>query len=313
VLKAVIIYNPMARNAPNRERLLTAGAALRDHGWQVDLTATQTAGHAPQLAHDAAVSGADVVFACGGDGTINEVVNGLAGSETALAVMRGGMGNVFAKEVGVKREPEAALRVLLDGERRRFDLGIAGQRYFLLMAGIGFDAAIVKKVPSTLKRTLGSTSYAIYGLREVARYESRQTSLKLDGKGWHGELFWALLGNTRSYGGVLNVTHRALVDDGLLDAYVFAGRGLRWIAWTALRIAAKRHDAAAGVSFQRLRSLEVETPGLPVQTDGEFVGKTPMRFSVAPQALDVLAPKGKLGRLFGRTADASNRPGRVAQ
>src|SRR3989304_1812539 len=100
----------------------------------------------PCGAREAAATGAAVVFACGGDGTLNEVANGLVGSESTLGALRGGMGNVFAKEGGVPRSPEAALRLLVEGERRRIDLGVAGTgdggqgRHFVLMAGVGFDA-----------------------------------------------------------------------------------------------------------------------------------------------------------------------------
>jgi YegS/Rv2252/BmrU family lipid kinase len=240
-----------------------------------------------------------VVFACGGDGTINEAVNGLAGTSTALAVLRGGMGNVFAKEIGVPRAPEAALRVLIDGERRRFDLGVAGSRLFLLMAGIGIDAAIVRDVPARLKQALGSTSYALYGLKEVMHYSTREAQLRLDGEAWQGPAYWALLGNTRSYGGVLNITPEALANDGLLDAFVFAGRGYGWIAATALRLALGQQQRGSGVQFRRLREFSVDTPGLPVQVDGEYIGETPMLFGVRAAALDVLSPPGKTARLFG--------------
>src|SRR5207237_2489341 len=122
-------------------------------------------GHATELARAAAASGVSVVFACGGDGTLNEVVNGLAGGDAAVGVLRGGMGNVFAKEIGVPKSPEMALRCLVDGERRRFDLGVvslavraestehagtrvgaasepspgANRKHFLVMAGLAVD------------------------------------------------------------------------------------------------------------------------------------------------------------------------------
>src|SRR5687768_15619252 len=103
------------------------------YDWQVELKATRRAGHATELAAEASLSGKKVAFACGGDGTVNEVVNGLAGGSCALGLVRGGMGNVFAKEIGVPRRLEQALQLLVNGETRRFDLGMAGRRYFLLM------------------------------------------------------------------------------------------------------------------------------------------------------------------------------------
>src|SRR5687768_410386 len=138
VHKATVIYNPNSRKAPQPERLDKAAMALADDGWQVDVVPTESGGHATLLAQEAASSGASVVFACGGDGTINEVLNGLIGTPAALGVIRAGMGDVFAKEIGVPRRPEDSLRVLLTGRKERFDLGVLeteeSSRYFLCMA-----------------------------------------------------------------------------------------------------------------------------------------------------------------------------------
>ena len=155
--RATVVYNPVSRNAPSWVRLQEAARAMRIDGWEVSVAATQAPGHGMELARAAAAGGVEVVFSCGGDGTINEVVNGIKGSASALAVLRGGMGDVFGKEAGIPRAPEKALRVLVEGARYRMDLGRANERYFLLMAGVGFDAAIVKSVPSRPKRLLGST------------------------------------------------------------------------------------------------------------------------------------------------------------
>jgi YegS/Rv2252/BmrU family lipid kinase len=293
-----IVYNPRARNAPARERLLAAARAAGP-AWEIDLVETESTGHAIALAREAAESGASAAFACGGDGTVNEVVNGLAGSSCALGVLRGGMGDVFAKEVGIPKQVERALALQLAGDRRRFDLGKAGERYFLLMAGIGFDAEVVRRVPDGAKQRLGSASYALWATRLLAAYRAKLVRLSVDGDAREAELFWALLGNTRSYGGIIDITSEALVDDGLLDAYVFAGRGVTWEALTALKLVLKRQAGAKGVEFHRVRELSVETAGLAVQADGEYLGETPMRFTVEPAALDVLLARGQGRELFG--------------
>jgi len=309
---AVIVLNPASRNAPPRWRLEAAARAYATEGWQVDLQATDAPGHAVEIAREAAGSGASVVFACGGDGTINEVVNGLAGSDSALGVLRGGMGDVFGREVGIPRAPEAALRVLVDGERRRFDLGMANGRYFLMMAGIGFDADVVRAVPRLPKRLLGSTSYAIWGAWVIARYRSRAVILKVDGEETETRLYWLMLGNTRSYGGIIRIADQGLVDDGRLDAYVFEGRGIGRLARTATRIVRHRLEGAAGVSYRRVEELEVVSAGLGVQVDGEYIGRTPMLFGVAPAALDVLLPAGHAAHLFGGPAAISSQPSAVS-
>jgi diacylglycerol kinase (ATP) len=295
--RACIVYNRFARNAPRIDRL-QAAATNAGPDWQVEILITDAPGHATRLARDAAANGASAVFACGGDGTVNEVVNGLAGSDCALGVLRGGMGNVFAKEVGISRRPEDALAAQLHGDRRRFDLGKIDDRYFLLMAGIGLDAEVVEAVPDSWKRRLGSTSYALWALRLVARYKPTRTDLVIDGEPQAADLFWLLLGNTRSYGGIADITREALVDDGRLDAYLFQGAGYAWEALTLLKLALRRHHNARGVTFHRPATLAIQTPGLAVQADGEYLGRTPVTITTQPHALDVLLPKNHARNLF---------------
>ncbi len=298
--RARIVYNRFARNAPSIQRLQAAATAAAP-AWQVEIFNTDAPGHATRLAREAAESGAGAVFACGGDGTVNEVVNGLAGTPTALGVLRGGMGDVFGREISISRDPETALLAQLDGDRRRFDLGLVNDRHFLLMAGVGIDAAVVRAVPDAWKRRLGSTSYALWATRLLLHYRPEKVALTIDGVRRSVELAWLLLGNTRSYGGIARIASDALVDDGLLDAYLFEGHGVFWEALTALKLALRRHHGARGVSFHRPRQLIIETPGLPVQADGEYVGETPVTFSVDPQALDVLLPAGHGRELFSDT------------
>jgi diacylglycerol kinase (ATP) len=310
VKKASIIFNPFARNAPALERLRAAGGALRTDGWEIEVLATEASLHAVSLASEAANRGSEVVFACGGDGTVNEVVNGLAGKQAALGIIRGGTGNVFGKEVHVPRRLNDALRVLADGEDYCFDIGQAGDRNFLLMAGVGFDGSVVRRVPTGPKRLLGTTSYVIWGAAEAVRFQSRQVDLVVDGKPEDIELYWLLVANTRSYGGVVDVASTAIADDGLFDAYAFAGRGLPWMLMTGSRIALRRHHGAPGVHFHRAARIEIVTPGLDVQADGEYFGQTPMSFSIIPHALSVRLPKGGARHLIsnpvsGRPADHS--------
>jgi diacylglycerol kinase (ATP) len=122
--RAVFIVNPVARGIPSSAKLEMAAAWLESQGWEPTIEPTGARGHATALAREAAESGCDVVVGCGGDGTVNEIVNGLAGSETALAVIRGGTANVWAKEAGIPRDPLAAVRLVSEGRRRRMDLGV---------------------------------------------------------------------------------------------------------------------------------------------------------------------------------------------
>jgi diacylglycerol kinase (ATP) len=309
--QALFIVNPVARGAPPLGKLRQALAWLEGQGWETELILTEQEGHATDLARRAAEEGRDAVVACGGDGTVNEVANGLATSATALAVIRGGTANVWAKEVRIPRDPLQAVRLVSEGQRRRIDLGLAEPptggstpRHFLLMAGIGLDGYVVSQIPEDLKQRWGAVTYVLRGFRQALRYRSRQATIVIDGESLTADLYWLLVGNTRSYGGVVNVAHRALADDGLLDVYVFQGHGLRRVFVYGLRILVGRHDKAPGVVYRRARSVELPGPSTQhVQVDGDYLGLTPLTLRVAPGVLTVLVPPGLKSPLFSTTAN----------
>jgi YegS/Rv2252/BmrU family lipid kinase len=228
-------------------------------------------------------------------------VNGLAGSETALAVIPAGTANVWAKEVGIPRQPVAALEVAVRGQARRMDLGRAsapseeGGRYFFLMAGLGLDGSIAAALPLNVKRYLGATTYAIMAVRQSVRYRGQRVKLIVDDEPLETRLLMMVVGNTRGYAGITQVTSRAYADDGLLDACIFQGRHTLDIIFHTLRVAAQAHLRASPVLYRRVRRLEVqsETP-LPVQLDGDFYPGYPTIFEVVPAALTVMVPQRRL-------------------
>jgi YegS/Rv2252/BmrU family lipid kinase len=295
--QATIIFNPAARGAPKIEDVRAALGILPE--WDISLQETEGPGHATVLATVAASRGAEVVFACGGDGTVNEVVNGIAGSRTALAVFPTGTANVWAKELGLPKRIEDALRLLQVGEARVVDLGRAGDRFFLLMAGIGFDASIVRSTSPAIKRRLGAASFVLTGVRRAFSHRAADVTLTMDGEDLSGSLYWLLASNTRSYGGLVNIAHRAVADDGALDVSLLRKGGPHRLVWLLPAVLLKRLEGRANVVIDRARALEIKTAGLPVQVDGEYIGETPMRFEVAPGALRALVPRGG-GVLFQR-------------
>jgi diacylglycerol kinase (ATP) len=295
--RGLLIYNPAARGAPKLERLRAAAGGVA--GWEITIEQTTVAGHATELASQAASEGLDAAIACGGDGTVNEVANGLASSTTALAVVRGGTANVWAKEIHTPKDPARALRLLADGETRAVDLGRAGERYFLLMAGIGFDGAIVRELSGGAKKRLGAAAYVLHGLRRALGYRSVQAEIAANDQSLSGQLYWAVLGNTRSYGGVVAITHQAKADDGRLDLFLLRQGGLPRLLWLLPWVLLRRHQRRAHVLYRTVTSLDLATAGLPIQIDGEYLGETPLRFEVAPAALRVIVPRGLKSPLFG--------------
>lgn len=304
--RALLIYNPAARGAPRLERLRAAAQGVPE--WEIQVESTAEPGQGTKLAREGAGQGLDAVVACGGDGTVNEVANGLAGSTTALAVVRGGTANVWAKEVRIPKDPARALRLLAEGETRTVDLGRAsaiggsasggGDRYFLCMAGVGFDAAIVRALSGGLKRRFGAASYVLGGFRLSLSYRVSEAELLADVEALSGKLYWLMLGNTRNYGGLLNIAHLAKADDGLLELLLLRRGGPLRLAWLLPWVLLRRHHRRTDVVYREVKSLDVRTPELPVQIDGEYLGETPMRFEVAPAALRVIVPRGLRTPLF---------------
>ena len=283
---------------------------LRAAGWDVTISITEHAGHATDVAREAAAQLIDVVVANGGDGTINEVVNGLAGTDTALAVLPGGTANVWAKEAGIPRDPSKAMRVILEGERRLIDLGVANGRYFFLMAGVGLDAAIIPRVRPGWKRRVGALAYVIAGIATVIGTKPWRVNLVVDGDAIETPLFWMLAGNTRNYGGLINLTHHAQIDDGLLDLVLMRKGGLHLIA-DGLRAFVGRHERSSNIVYRRAKEIVIDTGSIPVQLDGDACGETPLRLTVAPGALAVWVPRGRKAALFGGAPVEERAPGQV--
>ena len=180
--EAVVIVNPTARKLPNPGSLREVRDWLDERGWAIEWLETAAPGDTTPLAADAARRGVPLLFACGGDGTLNEAVNGLVGSETALAVIPTGTVNLWAREVRLLKKPMEAVRLAVDGARRRIDLGRAGERYFLLMAGFGLDAAVTHGVSHRIKGRFGAAAYALSAVREAMRYRPSAVTLSLDGR-----------------------------------------------------------------------------------------------------------------------------------
>jgi YegS/Rv2252/BmrU family lipid kinase len=299
---ARIILNPLAGPAEQIVEVQRARALWEAHGWTVEWCATQYAGHAIELARQAAAAGCDLVVAAGGDGTVNEVVNGIAGTSAALAVLPVGTGNVWVREMKLPLRPEAAAAALLDGATYTLDLGQANDRYFLLMAGIGFDASVVRRTPPALKRRLGIMAYLIQGFTIARNIRGTRVRIELDGRPITGRILMILISNSRLYGGFVQITHHASLTDGLLDVAVIKGQDARSAPLHLLSIFLRQHQLDPDLLYYRAREVRVSGPvPLDVQVDGDTIGRTPMSFRVVPGALQVWLPPSTAQELLNGT------------
>jgi diacylglycerol kinase (ATP) len=274
---------------------------LTEHGLPTELCLTDGPGSARQLADEAVRAGMRMVVAAGGDGTINEVVQALAGHTTALGVLPVGTVNVWAREMHIPLHLAEARAVLLQGVRRRIDLGRADSRYFLLMAGIGIDAEAARRVEHQFLKRIGLKLLDYMATGGVLGVTQRPTRVWIRHEGRHRarHVIQVVIGNTRLWGGAFTFTQRAVADDGWLDVVMVGGLHLRQRALVFARALLRRPSLGPGARYDRVRSIRLESEApLPVQVDGEVIGFLPMTFAVCPRALTVIVPRGAPEDLF---------------
>ncbi len=296
--RVCVILNPHAGQANDQAGVQGAIELWQAHGWQVELQPSAYAGHAIELARAAAEQGYDLVVAAGGDGTVNEVVNGLAGSATVMGAIPVGTGNVWVRELKLPLAPLAAAESMLSGHVHTLDLGMAGDRYFLLMAGIGFDAEVTRRVDPVVKRRLGLGAYVLHAFAAARGIRGTPIRLLLDGRPVKGRALMVVIGNSRLYGGFLQIAHQASPVDGLLDVVVIKGGDARVAPLHLLSILLRQHHFNPDIDYYRARELTITSrQPLDVQVDGDTIAQTPLTFRVVPGALRALMPAGSFQRL----------------
>jgi YegS/Rv2252/BmrU family lipid kinase len=283
----LLILNPAARS----ER---AGSATENIRRLVDgdarIVLTRHAGEAKAIAQEAARKGVRIVVAAGGDGTINEVVNGVAGSETALGVLPVGTMNVFAAELGVPNRLRDAWRVIRAGHLRTIDLARANRHYFVQLAGVGLDAQVVKETSRTSKRNFGPLSY-LFSTAQIASRKPPRIIAEADGRTVEGSFI--LIGNGRFYGGPIAFFKKARVDDGLLDVLIFKKMGHLDLARYFAHIVMGRHTSLSDVEYFQAEKVQMHSAdNVPVEVDGELTTELPVTFRISSKKLRVAVPRG---------------------
>jgi YegS/Rv2252/BmrU family lipid kinase len=262
-------------------------------GVEVTLKLTAAPGDATEIAARAARNGSSDVIVAGGDGTINEAIQGLAGSKARLAIIPRGTANVLARELKLPLDDEQATAVAARGNARRIHLGLAidetsgTKRLFVLMAGIGLDASVVRGVRPDLKKRIGKGAFWISGLSHLADWKPHPFTLEIEGRSYNGT--FAAIGNAPRYGGDLAITPGARLDAPEFEICIIDT--LSRLRYLHLLSHAMRSGmpAVPEVTFVKTASLRA-IGDAPVQVDGELIGQLPMRFEIAPQSLEVIVP-----------------------
>ena len=311
--KGTLIYNPIAgrRPAARQREIRKAAAVLRAAGLEIELTPTAGPAMAHELAEQAAANGADFILACGGDGTINEVLNGLANRKVPLGILPGGTANILAREVGLPLDPVRAAAQFARWSPQRIPLGKAtwrtdgvspngapsqngsSSRYFISVAGVGYDAHVVYKLSLKMKLSWGVAGYILEALRQAFRYPFQGFSCRTD-DGPERFATFAAAQRARNYGGWLHLTPNARYFHDRFNLCIFKSMNrARYFLYAAL-VLARQHFRLEDVELVEARKLccaaLTARDIIRFELDGELAGTLPATFEIVPDALTLLVP-----------------------
>ncbi|TNM59565.1 diacylglycerol kinase [Streptomyces sp. NP160] len=303
-LRCAVVVNP-ARVDDLEQRRAAVDSALADAGWPApEWIETTPDSPGTEQARQAAADGFDVVFACGGDGTVRSCVEGLAGTSTALAILPAGTGNLLATNLGIPQDPAAGVQVVLERGRRKIDVGVAAptedtddggspfSTAFAVMAGMGFDAAMLDDADKRLKSALGPVAYVLSALKHLSDRSMRLEVVLDDRPPLRRRARSVVVANVgRLQAGVL-LLEQASPDDGQLDVAVLAPRSLlHWLrlAWGVVR----RHEHVPHLEVHRASRVVVRADREhPRELDGDVIDPSPvLSITVRQRALELCVPQ----------------------
>lgn len=293
-----LIFNPKARSQKGGRVL----RFLMDHANRFAMYATNHAGEARELAARFAAQGESVVIAAGGDGTLNEVVRGLAGTPTILGVLPAGTMNVFAREMGIPFDSlERAFAVIERGHIREVDLFEANGWPFVQMAGVGFDAQVIEETSWEAKKMLGPLAYLLAAVKVLGERPPVMEVICDDGRREEGVAM--LAGNGSLYGGQFKFFRNADNSDSMIDVLVYKEAGYKLVLDSLRGLALGGIDLMQSVSYFQTEAFTVRAAReVPVEVDGEWIGRfNEIRFQETSSRLRVLAPDGPLAGSFAET------------
>ncbi|MCW5699013.1 MAG: diacylglycerol kinase family lipid kinase [Rhodospirillales bacterium] len=272
--RVLIIYNPVAGYF-SRRRFTRVLKHLSEFGATITVRRTEHQGDAERIAAEASSDAFDVLVAAGGDGTFNEVVNGLRDRSVPLAVLPLGTANVLAAEVNMPKRSRAIARTIVSGTLQRVSLGVANGRRFVMMAGVGFDAHLVAHVDPAAKRLFGQMVYVAELLIGMFRFPYQRYRVVVDGQAYAATSI--VIANGHYYGGRFSCAPKARLDQANLEVCLFLGSGpwsvVRYGVALALGRLEQLHD------FRIVRGVDVAIEGIgtePVQCDGDVTGHLPL-------------------------------------
>lgn len=289
-MRVAVIANPVSGAKRHHLELRAMFRVLRSAGIQVNYLPTRGAGDAFLLAREATEKGHQAVIAAGGDGTVRDVACGLAGTGIPLIVWPAGTENLVAKTFGYHAAPESVYMSLTSGQSLQVDLARRGRQAFLVVAGVGFDAEVVRRLTRTRNGHITHLTYADPIWRTFWQYRYPAVRVIGDQLEWCGRGL-VFIGNIRRYSVGLHLVRDAIWDDGWLDVMILPCRNQAELIGHSARTLLSRHVEHPSVLYRRVRRVRVESDEqVPVQFDGDDAGFLPLEVEVEPRAVTLLVP-----------------------
>lgn len=286
--RVLVVFNPAA-GRQRRPRLNAIVAAARAAGCIVTETETTAPGHAEAIARDVSPGDFDVIAAAGGDGTVNEVINGLQDKAIAIGVIPLGTANVLADEISLARTPQAIAHALARGPIRPVHVGEANGRRFMMMAGAGFDADVVSGVSLDLKKRIGPLAYVWQAAVQAFKKSPPVCEITIDGTAYRSAS--AVVCNGKRYGGPFIAAPRASLADDCFHVVLMPGGGWLDIARYGVALLLGRIGDLGDVTLVPGREIVVRgLNGRPVQADGDIIAALPVHIRIVPEPVRLVFP-----------------------
>jgi diacylglycerol kinase (ATP) len=289
--QATLIYNPIARRLQKdcQKKVAAIKETVEGCGIHLEMAPTLRSLHATELTRQALAAGTQLIIACGGDGTLNEIIGGLAGSSVPMLILPGGTANVLAKDLNIPKGFLSSLTLLTQGKIQRITLGKANSRYFSVMIGVGVDAAIAAAAHPGVKKRVGQGAFWLAGIQQFFSYTYPVFEVHTPARTYRGT--FAVIARARSYGGPIELVPQADLFSDRFDVCLFEKSGrlayLRYIFFVFLR----HHTRLPDVKCFSAESLKVTGPPETwAQADGELIGHPPLEISLERNALSLIIP-----------------------